>query len=584
MKNKLFRHLSGSILALFLALFCPMSVLAETVSEDNTVTAAGGAARTTADTTTWTVTENGVTFNVTYPTVISCGKSVTFQFEALSTEGNAISDVKYRIDSLYDAAQNGVSVYDVSYGDNSKYTDNTTWNFTFYASGKYYIRFSTFYKKSDGTYAYTDTGAFDKGIVLNINDSSYPSVEQIVAKVAAECQTKCNNDFDKAVWLNDWLVDNCSYDYSFTFCSAEGALARGTGTCEAYHRAYVMLLNQVGIAAGRITGNGHVWTAVNLDGKWYQVDTTWNDDPPSGNTNVDWRHIYFGLNDAIITLVHSDHQPVSGYESNSLDDNYFIRTGKIAEWANPQVQAVQQHINAGETNFSLEITDTATDINQAKVLYSLVAHVLTDKSWTANGKKVTLKAEYCPSNGSKGTISCQVQSSTDTGGSSSGSGSSGGGSSSGGGAVSGGSGSSGGGSSSGGAVGGGGGAAGSGGAAVVGGGSAVRGWTPSNVQNGRPGVTISRGVDYSSVYNYEYYITRYPDIKNAFGNNERAALNHFINYGIYEGRSARADFDVYYYRSTYPDLEAAFGDDLKSYLYHYLNHGIKEGRMGVPQR
>lgn len=495
-----------------------------------------------------------------------------------------MTDVKYRIHSLFvwDGAEN-VSVYDVSYGNNSALSANKTWNFTFYASGTYYIRFNNSFNNGSAS---IDTGLLGYGIVLTINDPSYPSVEEIVKNVAAECESKCTNDFDKAVWLNDWLVDHCSYDKSFSFCSAEGALARGIGTCESYHRAYEMLLNKVGVATGRITGNGHVWTAVKLDGKWYQVDTTWND-AGYEDANVDLKHLYFGLNDAITTLVHSDHAPNSGYESNSLDDNYFIKTGSIAKWADPQIQAVQQHIDAGETAFSLEIKNTT----YADVLYSLVAHVLTNKSWTANGRKVTLKAEYCPTDDSNGTISCQVQNSTDTGGSGSGSTGSGGNSS---GSGSSGSGSAGGGGNSGGSGSAGGGAVSSGSGAVsggssngggaVGGGSIVGGWTDSGIKNGRQGIAVYKGVDYSSVYNFEYYITRYPDIKSVFGNDERAALNHFINFGIKEGRSAQENFDVYFYRSSYPDLVAAFGDDLVSYFYHYINFGMKEGRMGIPQQ
>lgn len=616
MNNNIFRHLSGGILALFLVLFCPMSVLAETVPEENSEIAAGGVTRTAADTTTREVTKDGVTFKVTYPSDISCGTPVTFQFETVDASGNEMTDVKYRIHSLlvWDGAEN-VSVYDVSYGSNSALSANKTWNFTFYASGTYYIRFNNSFNNGSAS---IDTGLLGYGIVLTINDPSYPSVEEIVKNIAAECESKCTNDFDKAVWLNDWLVDHCRYDYSGSYCSAEGALARGTGTCEAYHRAYEMLLNKVGIATGRITGNGHVWTAVKLDGKWYQVDTTWND-AGYEDANVDLKHLYFGLNDAITSLVHSDHKPVSGYVSDSLDNNYFIKTGSIVKWADPQIQAVQQHIDAGETAFSLEIKNT----NGAYVLYSVVAHVLTNESWTANGNKVTLKAEYCPNyldSGAidkfNGTISCQVQSSTDTGGSgsssgggstgsggnSSGSGSSGGGStgssgsgSTGGGGNSSGSGSTGGGgSSSGGGSAGSGGSSGgsgsagggavSGGSSAVGGGSIVGGWIDSGIKNGRQGIAVYRGVDYSSVYNFEYYITRYPDIKSVFGNDERAALNHFINFGIKEGRSAQENFDVYFYRSSYPDLETAFGDDLASYFYHYINFGMKEGRMGIPQQ
>ena len=89
---------------------------------------------------------------------------------------------------------------------------------------------------------------------------------------------------------------------------------------------------------------------------------------------------------------------------------------------------------------------------------------------------------------------------------------------------------------------------------------------------------IYNGVDYGPVYNYEYYINRYPDLKAAFGSNKDAALAHFVNNGMREGRQASEDFDVFSYKNSYPDLKKAFGNDLPSYYKHYLNNGIKEGR------
>lgn len=563
MKKRILKFLAVGYFLLLLALPCSMPVHAETVSGND----AGVAVQANSGITAWEVTaDDGVTFKVTYPDVISCGEPVTFLFETTDVDGAAVPDTQYRIHSLfaYDGSEY-VSVYDVSYGSNSAYSTNETWNFTFYASGTYYIRFNASYKGADDTLKYADTGSLDRGIVLNINDSAYPSVETIVQNVADECQAKCSTDFDKAVWLNDWLVDNCEYDDTYSYCSAEGALARGNGTCEAYHRAYVMLLNKVGIPAGRIIGNGHVWTAVKLDGKWYQVDTTWNDaryeDP-----NVDLKHLYFGLNDAITSLVHSDHRPVAGYESDSLENNYFIKMGQIAKWADPQKAVVQQHIDAGETNFALEIQNTT----YADVLYSLVAYDLTNTSWSTGGQEVNLKAEYIPKtlpdgqiDSSNGVISCTVQNDTDTGGNGDDSGSSGGD----GGSDN---------ENDGGDSGNSGGNGGSGGSS---------GWTGggSTFKNGRKGVTVYKGVDYSSVFNFEYYVSRYADIKRAFGDNERAVLNHFLTYGMKEGRSAHENFDVLFYRSYYPDLQRAFGNDLKSYFYHYLKYGINERRVTVPQ-
>ena len=91
-------------------------------------------------------------------------------------------------------------------------------------------------------------------------------------------------------------------------------------------------------------------------------------------------------------------------------------------------------------------------------------------------------------------------------------------------------------------------------------------------------ITKINGVDYSSVYDYNYYINKYSDLKQAFGYNDTAALQHFIINGMNEGRQASANFDVNSYRLQYPDLRAAFGDDLKAYYMHYITDGKREKR------
>lgn len=93
--------------------------------------------------------------------------------------------------------------------------------------------------------------------------------------------------------------------------------------------------------------------------------------------------------------------------------------------------------------------------------------------------------------------------------------------------------------------------------------------------------TVYNGVDYSAVYDYYYYVSNNSDIKNAYGNDDQAVLAHFVNYGMKEGRQAKADFNVGAYRGNYADLQSAYGNDLKSYYLHYMNFGKKEGRSGI---
>jgi hypothetical protein len=88
-------------------------------------------------------------------------------------------------------------------------------------------------------------------------------------------------------------------------------------------------------------------------------------------------------------------------------------------------------------------------------------------------------------------------------------------------------------------------------------------------------------VDYSGVFDPGYYADTYPDLKNAFGYNEELLLQHFVNYGMSEGRQAKSDFNVIMYRNRYADLQNAFGADLKSYFLHYIRYGKAEGRTAV---
>ena len=91
-------------------------------------------------------------------------------------------------------------------------------------------------------------------------------------------------------------------------------------------------------------------------------------------------------------------------------------------------------------------------------------------------------------------------------------------------------------------------------------------------------LTKYNGVDYSLVYDFNYYIKAYADIKQAYGYDEKKVIEHFVKYGMSEGRQGNADFNVYVYRNRYPDLRAAYGDNLKQYYMHYLHYGKSEGR------
>lgn len=85
---------------------------------------------------------------------------------------------------------------------------------------------------------------------------------------------------------------------------------------------------------------------------------------------------------------------------------------------------------------------------------------------------------------------------------------------------------------------------------------------------------------YKAVFDVNYYHDAYPDLAAAFGTDSAALFNHFVNYGVSEGRSASAEFNPQAYRARYTDLQQAFGNDMAAYCRHYISYGKAEGRCG----
>lgn len=84
-----------------------------------------------------------------------------------------------------------------------------------------------------------------------------------------------------------------------------------------------------------------------------------------------------------------------------------------------------------------------------------------------------------------------------------------------------------------------------------------------------------------ALFDEEYYASQNPDVVAVYGTSKKSLYQHFIQYGMEEGRSISPDFDVNAYRSAYSDLQNAFGDDISKYYEHYLIFGQEENRFLV---
>lgn len=225
-----------------------------------------------------TATQNGVTFTISWNDA-PAGTATTFHV----TQTNGSSQAKARMDvPTYRDGGSQESVCDPSRAAWGSYhslgTAGHDFTFNFTASGTYRIYF--YFMDNDRNDPQNDKGIYYLCATaeVTVNDAARPSVTQIVNDAVAQCRQETNgSEYDMALWLHDWTLDQLEYDHGLNWCSAESGLTRRQGTCESYQRIYSKLLDATGIANGRITGNGHTWNAVKIDGKWCQMDLTWDD-------------------------------------------------------------------------------------------------------------------------------------------------------------------------------------------------------------------------------------------------------------------------------------------------------------------
>ena len=237
-----------------------------------------------------TATQNGVTFNVSWNDA-PAGTATTFH--VTQTNGSSRAKVRMDVPTYWDGGSQE-SVCDPSRAAWGSYyslgTAGHDFTFDFTASGTYRIYF--YFMDNDRNDPQNDKGIYYLRTTaeVTVNDAARPSVTQIVNDAVDLCRQETDgSEYDMALWLHDWTLDQLEYDHSLNWCSAESGLTRHQGTCESYQRIYSKLLDAAGIANGRVTGNGHTWNAVKIDGKWCQMDLTWDDTSDNWYGDLDQR-------------------------------------------------------------------------------------------------------------------------------------------------------------------------------------------------------------------------------------------------------------------------------------------------------
>ena len=114
-------------------------------------------------------------------------------------------------------------------------------------------------------------------------------------------------DYNKIMHAHDWIINNLDYEQNITnnnVYNLYGALIEKSTVCEGYAEALKYILDEVDIPCVLVSGTAtnsegkterHEWNYVQLYGKWYAIDSTWDDRVIKGTGYVSdsIKHRYF---------------------------------------------------------------------------------------------------------------------------------------------------------------------------------------------------------------------------------------------------------------------------------------------------
>ncbi len=152
---------------------------------------------------------------------------------------------------------------------------------------------------------------------------------EAAAKELVDEAAKLPTDFDRIKLFHDAIVNRTTYrseggEYKR---DADGPLVSGYALCEGYSKAFAYLCQLSGIECFCVSGTSsgaHMWNIVKIDGKWCQMDVTF-DDPTGATPTLEYN--YFCLSDEQMLKDHTYDNPFTVPECTTTKYNYYKASG-----------------------------------------------------------------------------------------------------------------------------------------------------------------------------------------------------------------------------------------------------------------
>lgn len=145
----------------------------------------------------------------------------------------------------------------------------------------------TYRALSDGTIT-----EIEVKLTSRVADEDKKAVNEFMNNWVKNNMSQSDDDYTKVKKIHDYIVDNTTYESNsettpngHSVYDVTGALLDKRAVCDGYSKAFHELAIKSGLESKRVSGDAwndsysgpHAWNIVKVNGKWYHVDTTWDD-------------------------------------------------------------------------------------------------------------------------------------------------------------------------------------------------------------------------------------------------------------------------------------------------------------------
>ena len=207
---------------------------------------------------------------------------------------------------------------------------------------------------------------------------------QRALEVVRECESVCGNDWERELWLFNWVCSRTVYNAKDTseasglenYLTAFGVFDEGSANCQGYTDAFYLLGNLAGLSVDMqecvcLDGSPHITNTIWLNGIWQIVDLTIADDKfttedapvpmhATFNTGTQRYASEVKIRDGVMRHPITTRDTDDFYYNKVSSDPWFGYQASFTDFGSLAAEAVNRWINTGDYSVEMLLNRKST--------------------------------------------------------------------------------------------------------------------------------------------------------------------------------------------------------------------------------